>query len=297
MIKAWILAARLRTLPLVLGGSCLAAGVVQLKEGSVSLSILSLYFLTALFLQILSNFANDYGDYMKGTDQVANRLDRMVQLGGLSAKQMLSAIILFSILSLISGIALLLVALEHIDVAFIGWLLLGLLAIGAAVNYTVGKRAYGYVALGDAMVLIFFGIVLVSGGGALLAGGFKPYLILPSVVYGLLSVAVLNYNNIRDIPTDVISRKQTVANRLGLYNAVIYQCILIDIAFILWLYFVWTHFGWHPVLGLSILLFIQELAALSLRKDPETKSINGLLKFQAITTGLFGVLTFIFSYV
>lgn len=296
-MKAWIHAARLRTLPLVLGGSCLAAGLVRMHEGSVSISVLVLFFLTALFLQILSNFANDYGDYIKGTDQVANRLDRMVQSGGLSPKQMLTGIIILSVLSLVAGVTLLVTALKQLDWVFMVWLLLGLVAIGAAVNYTVGKRAYGYFALGDAMVLIFFGVVLVAGGGALLAGGFKPYMIIPSLVYGLLSVAVLNYNNIRDIPTDVISRKQTIANKLGLYNAILYQCILIDIALILWIYHVWTHFTWHPLLGLSVILLIQEFAALTLRNNPETKNVNGLLKFQAITTGLFGVLSYIFSYV
>lgn len=227
-MKNWIEAFRLRTLPLALSsigmGSFLAA-----KNGMYRWEVFALCALTTIFLQILSNLANDYGDTQNGADNVERQgPTRTVQTGAITSKAMLRAIIIFVILSLVSGISLLLIslgweALQKVAL-FFG---LGILCIIAAIKYTAGQNPYGYAGLGDISVFTFFGLVGVLGTYYLHGQDFSSDLILPAISCGMFSVAVLNVNNIRDIESDEVAGKKSIPVRLGPKKARIYHWMIL----------------------------------------------------------------------
>ncbi|NVD05469.1 1,4-dihydroxy-2-naphthoate polyprenyltransferase [Vibrio sp. JPW-9-11-11] len=224
--RIWLDAARPKTLPLALV-SILTGSVLAYSTHRFSLVVSVLAFLTATLLQILSNLANDYGDALKGTDN-DKRLGpiRAIQSGAVSPQDMKLAMIINVLLTVLSGLALVLYALESLEsmLAFIG---LGVLAIVAAIAYTVGNKPYGYVGLGDISVFIFFGLLGVAGTYFLHTGMVDVTLILPAVGCGLLAVAVLNINNMRDIENDQQCGKKTVAVRLGQQRAKQYHFVLL----------------------------------------------------------------------
>ncbi|ELB2092752.1 1,4-dihydroxy-2-naphthoate polyprenyltransferase [Vibrio parahaemolyticus] len=225
-LQIWLEAARPKTLPLALV-SILTGSVLAYSAGHFSLTIAIMAFATATLLQILSNLANDYGDAVKGTDN-ENRLgpQRAMQTGAVSAKQMKQAIIFNIVLTAISGLVLVFYALSSPEsiITFIG---LGILAIIAAIAYTMGSKPYGYVGLGDISVFLFFGLLGVSGTYFLHTGHVDTTLFLPALGCGLLAVAVLNINNMRDIENDRECGKRTVAVRLGQHKAKQYHFILL----------------------------------------------------------------------
>ena len=225
-LQIWLDAARPKTLPLALV-SILTGSVLAFSSHHFSLSVAVLAFITATLLQILSNLANDYGDAVKGTDNEA-RLGptRAIQSGAVTPKTMKQAIIVNVILTMVAGLVLVLHALNSWEsiLAFMG---LGLLAIGAAIAYTVGNKPYGYVGLGDISVFTFFGLLGVAGTYFLHTGIVDLSLILPAIGCGLLAVAVLNINNMRDIENDERCGKRTVAVRLGQKRAKQYHFILL----------------------------------------------------------------------
>ena len=228
MLKPWIKSARLRTLPLAASGTILGAAYAC-YDGAISWLVSSLALLTALLLQILSNFANDYGDYVKGTDN-ADRIgpQRALQSGDLSVKQMRNGIIINSLLTLISGLLLIFFASKTLGQNL--WLMfgvLGILAIAAAIFYTVGKKAYGYNGMGDVMVFVFFGLVSVCGTYFLNTGNLPYEIIILGMGIGALSTGVLNLNNMRDIDNDIVSNKKTFASKLGFEKAKKYHAILV----------------------------------------------------------------------
>lgn len=242
-MKHWIKAARLRTLPLSLSGIILGSLLAKWqleKEGEIwDKSLFFLACLLTLLFQVLSNFANDYGDAVKGTDN-DNRVGpmRAIQSGEISKYQMKVGIIITSFLSLIVTIVLLYVAFQgQFNQAFYSFLLLGVFCILAAIGYTMGKKPYGYMGLGDAFVFVFFGLVSVLGSNFLYTQTFNWQLILPASAIGLFSVAVLNLNNMRDIETDGATGKYTLALKMGFKNAIIYQMILMNLPFVLLLTF------------------------------------------------------------
>ncbi|MEM9831811.1 MAG: 1,4-dihydroxy-2-naphthoate polyprenyltransferase [Bacteroidota bacterium] len=225
--RNWIEAARPRTLPLALAsigmGAFLAASV-----GGFRWEVLLLTILTTIFLQVLSNFANDYGDSVHGADQAGREgPQRAVQSGAISLTAMRQAMVLFSLLSFISGVSLLVVSVQWNIQVLAMFLGLGLLAIAAAITYTAGRKPYGYAGLGDISVLIFFGLVGVLGSFYLHTGYFDPTTLLPALSCGLFSVAVLNVNNIRDIKTDSLAGKRSIPVRLGRNRAVVYHWVLL----------------------------------------------------------------------
>ena len=201
-MKSWISAFRLRTLPLALS-SISMGGFLAASSGQFNGLIFFLCCLTTIFLQILSNLANDYGDSVNGADHSGRTgPERAVQSGVISARQMKNAVITFVLLCLLSGISLLLVSFGwnwRILLLFFG---LGILSIIAAVAYTIGKRPYGYAGLGDISVLIFFGLIGVMGSLYLFTKELSGLKILPALSCGFFSIAVLNINNIRDIESD-----------------------------------------------------------------------------------------------
>ncbi|GIW21128.1 MAG: 1,4-dihydroxy-2-naphthoate octaprenyltransferase [Candidatus Sericytochromatia bacterium] len=220
-IKVWIKAFRLRTLPLSLSGILLSIFLAY-SNGYYNLKTSILCIITTLFLQILSNLANDYGDFVNGIDN-KERLgpSRTVQSGDISPKNMKKAIIVFTILSLISGFFLI------YDKNLFIFAPLGILAIIAAITYTIGRKPYGYIGLGDLSVFIFFGLVSVIGTYFLLTENFNYDLLLISTSIGLFSTAVLNINNIRDIESDKKSGKNSIPVRIGLKKAKIYHYFLL----------------------------------------------------------------------
>ncbi|AWH89027.1 1,4-dihydroxy-2-naphthoate polyprenyltransferase [Limnobaculum parvum] len=211
---AWIESLRPRTLPLALAsivtGSALAAWMHYFQ-----LDIALMALLTAAMLQILSNLANDYGDAIKGSD-TETRIgpNRGMQKGLINQAQMKRALIIVIILTIASGIGLIALACKKPE-DIIGFLGLGLLAIVASITYTVGRKPYGYMGLGDISVLIFFGWLSVAGTYYLQAGTFDTVVMLPATACGLLATAVLNINNLRDIDNDRMNGKNTLAVRLG----------------------------------------------------------------------------------
>ncbi|ARN77741.1 1,4-dihydroxy-2-naphthoate octaprenyltransferase [Nonlabens spongiae] len=256
-LKAWISAARLRTLPLSISGilmgiSCayFMGNIPKIQSGlnpayfdpyfEIRLwKIAALGLITTLLFQILSNFANDYGDGTKGTDN-DKRIGpiRAIQSGLIRPSQMKRAVIITSILSFISAVALISVSLgfKQLLIALF-FLVLGVAAIWAAIKYTVGDDAYGYSGLGDLFVFIFFGPVSVMGIYYLVLQQFNIFLILPSLTIGLLSVAVLNLNNMRDIENDQVSGKNTVVVKIGLAKAKVFHLSLIAVAFVSLIYY------------------------------------------------------------
>lgn len=225
-LRIWVDAARPKTLPLALV-SILTGSVLAFSVGSWSWPVTVLALLTATLLQILSNLANDYGDALKGTDN-EQRLGpmRAIQSGAVSLADMKQAMIINVLLTIVSGLALVFYALDSAR-SIAAFLALGVLAILAAIAYTVGNKPYGYVGLGDVSVFIFFGLLGVSGSYFLHTGQIEWRLLLPSLGCGLLAVSVLNINNMRDIENDALCGKRTVVVRLGQQRAKIYHLLLL----------------------------------------------------------------------
>ncbi|WP_373511301.1 1,4-dihydroxy-2-naphthoate polyprenyltransferase [Persicitalea sp.] len=290
-MNSWIEAARPRTLPLAL--SCILMGCfLAYADGNFSSLVAVLSILTTILLQVLSNFANDYGDAVSGKDSDLREGPRRAVHGGqITARAMQRAIIIFSVLSLISGIGLLYVALRNAP-AEVFWVFLGigLACIAAAITYTAGKRPYGYVGLGDLSVLIFFGWVGVLGTYYLHTLSWNWNLLLPATSCGLFAVAVLNINNIRDIDSDRATGKNSIPVRLGRERAVIYHWVILltGMACVL-LYTITNYSGYSQWLFLlSFPLFIRNgLAVSRLKKAAE---LDPFLKQMALSTLLFVVL-------
>ena len=236
-MKNWIQAARLRTLPLSVSGIIVGSAYAY-YQGFSDWRIVILALLTTLGLQVLSNYANDYGDGVKGTD--ANRIGekRLVAAGIITAEQMKKAVIIAAILTFIIALLLIYVAFgkENFALSLI-FILLGIGSIGAAIKYTVGKSAYGYSGFGDVFVFIFFGLVSVVGSNFLFTHFIDWKLFLPATAIGLLSVAVLNLNNMRDIENDKIAGKNTLVVKMGLKWAKYYHQIIIVLGMICFMIF------------------------------------------------------------
>lgn len=231
-MKHWLQAFRLRTLPLAISSIIVGSALALIVDGHVEGAdargiVVVLALLTAIFLQVLSNLANDLGDHQHGTDN-ADRVgpQRAVQSGAISAAQMKRAMIICGMLAFVSGCALITVALGFTTKTLL-FLTIGLLAIGAAVKYTFGKNPYGYAGLGDISVFLFFGIVGVCGTFYLHVCGMALPVLLPAIGLGLLSAGVLNVNNMRDIANDAASGKRTLVVRMGSTNARIYHTVLV----------------------------------------------------------------------
>ena len=245
-LKMWWETARPKTLPLALAsiftGSAL--GYWANPQGFNGL-VMALCLLTTILLQVLSNFANDSGDHQKGSD-TEERIGafRGIQKGAISAKELKWGLILMVMASFLSGSFLIGIAYENLSdlFAFAG---LGILAIVAAITYTVGVKPYGYMGLGDISVLVFFGLLGVGGTYYLQTHSIDSHIILPAIGSGLLASAVLNINNLRDIEQDAKASKNTLAVRLGAYKGRVYHCILLSVAALCYLAFaVATAISW-----------------------------------------------------
>ncbi|PQV47830.1 1,4-dihydroxy-2-naphthoate prenyltransferase [Jejuia pallidilutea] len=227
-VSIWISAMRLRTLPLSVSGIIVASSFAA-YNGCFNLQIFLLAILTTISLQILSNLANDYGDGVKGTDD-AERIgpERAIQSGKITPNLMFEAIKLNILVCIVLSFLLIFSAFgsQHFLLTLL-YFVLGIASVIAAIRYTIGSKAYGYRGLGDAYVFIFFGLVSVIGCYVLYAKTVHHVVFLPAITIGLLSVAVLNLNNMRDIISDKASGKITLAVKLGVTKAKTYHLFLI----------------------------------------------------------------------
>lgn len=254
-MRAWIKTLRPKTLPLAISamlvGSSLGVFYAQFSWGVMLLAML-----TATFLQTLSNLSNDYGDAINGTDNEA-RLGpiRGMQLGFISVRQMQVAITLCILGTIISGLSLLYIACDTWQDVW-RFIVLGLASIIGAMGYTMGKKPYGYLGLGDIAVLIFFGWLAVAGSFYLQTLTFEPMVMFPATASGLLAIVVLNINNLRDIENDTASGKRTLIVRIGAKNGRYYHVLLIVSAMLCFSFFVLTEvktlWGWLFLLTLPL---------------------------------------------
>ena len=287
-IKHWIQAARLRTLPLSVSGIIVGSAYAY-YQGFSDWRVVVLALLTTLGLQVLSNYANDYGDGVKGTD--ANRIGekRLVAAGVITAEQMKKAVIITAILTFIIALLLIYVAFgkENFALSLI-FILLGIGSIGAAIKYTVGKSAYGYSGFGDVFVFIFFGLVSVVGSNFLFTHFIDWKLFLPATAIGLLSVAVLNLNNMRDIENDKIAGKNTLVVKMGLENAKKYHEFLILTPFVLMILF--SLFIKLSFYAMILVFFILAIHLKTVKKAKKYEDFDPELKKVALSTFALSIL-------
>lgn len=289
--KAWIAAARLRTLPLSISGILIAGALASYAEAFNGL-ILALSLATTLGFQILSNFANDYGDGIKGTDN-QDRVGpaRALQSGALTAAELKKGMWITALLTLALAILLVYVAFgrENIIVSVV-YIFLGIAAIAAAIKYTVGDSAYGYRALGDLFVFIFFGLVSVVGGYCLYTIDLQLLVVIAAFVPGLWSTAVLHLNNMRDRNSDLASNKITMAVKLGVESSKYYHSflLLIGIASGGFVTHSMATIGYHYLPLLAVIPLLLNMQTVWKTKDP--KDLDPELKKVALSTFLFAFL-------
>ena len=288
-LQAWLYAFRLRTLPLAF--SSIITGSFIAFHQSFSWSIFALCLLTTLLLQVLSNLANDYGDSEKGTDN-EDRIGpkRAVQSGILSFDEIKNGIVLCTFLALLSGCSLIWLSLGTSSLYALLFLALGISAIAAAIKYTVGKGAYGYMGLGDVFVLLFFGIVGVGGSYYLQSHFLNWKILLPAFTVGCFSSGVLNLNNMRDRISDAKAGKITLVVKMGGELAKKYHTALIVLGWLTAFVFELINFK-TPLQFLFVLsapLFWKNVLAVWKINDP--KDFDPLLKQLAIATFIFSIL-------
>jgi len=278
---AWISSLRLRTLPLALSSIGMGS-ILALEYRLFSWKIFILTASTAVFLQILSNLANDYGDAVHGADN-AERVGpkRGLHSGDITLPQLRFAIVLCALLAIVSGLWLLGYATG--GGTYFLFLITGFLCIAAAIMYTVGKKPYGYLGLGDIAVFLFFGIVGVAFTFYLYTKGFPAGTLLPACTMGFLSAGVLNINNMRDHDSDASSGKKTLVVRMGTENAKRYHFVLILLAFIaITVYTLLHYYSFYQWLYLvTAPLFIMHLSGVG-RAEP--KNMDKYLKQLSLTT-------------
>ncbi len=291
MFKHYIKAARLRTLPLSISGIIVGSAIAW-KDGYQNFSIFFLAILTTIGFQIISNFANDYGDGVKGTDN-KDRIGpkRALQLGVITPKQMKNAIIITLFTTFIIALLLIYIAFGkvYLQYSFL-FILLGIGSIIAAIKYTIGKKAYGYSGFGDIFVFLFFGLLSTVGSYFLYSKNLSLPVFYPAISIGLLSVAVLNLNNMRDITNDKKANKNTLVVKIGSENAKIYHFVLLSVSLISSLTF--SYFFVHKITSyLFVLAFIPLLIHLNkVMKTSNPKEFDPELKKVALSTFLYAIL-------
>ena len=290
IIKNFIKAARLRTLPLSISGIILG-GFLSVSDGLFNGVIFSLALITTIGFQVISNFANDYGDGVKGTDAIRIGEERMVSSGKISPKQMKKAIMISVILTIIFALFLIY---ESFGLSNFGYSLLffilGIVSVVAAIKYTVGNLAYGYSGFGDIFVFLFFGLLSVLGSYFLFTKEIYFLLTLPAISIGLLSTAVLNLNNMRDYQNDKKSKKNTIVVKIGLKAAKRYHYSLLLLSFISAVSYVVLTFT-KTVQFIFLLAYIPlVIHALFVYNNKEELRLDAELKKVALSTFLFSVL-------
>jgi len=286
--EAWLHAVRLRTLPLALA-SIFAGSFLAAYKGVFRLEILVFSALTTIFLQILSNLSNDYGDTIHGADhQYRQGPVRAVQSGLISLSEMKRAMYLFGALALASGLLLLYLSVQD-WVLFGIFLSMGLAAIWASISYTSGNNPYGYAGLGDISVFIFFGLLGVYGTYFLHSLAWDSSIIWIGFALGLFSAAVLNINNIRDIESDTTAGKKSIPVRIGKKAAIGYNWFLIlggNYCLVLFAFFTRE---WTSLLALAVFPQMIKIGT-NVQKGKDSQTIDPNLKKMAISTLIWVIL-------
>ncbi len=290
-ISLWVSTMRLRTLPLSISGIILASCLAE-YNGYFNWKIFILAILTTLSLQILSNLANDYGDGVKGTDN-DDRIgpERAIQSGKISPDDMFNAIRINILISIGLAFALIFSAfgVKHFLLTML-FFALGIACIVAAIRYTVGNNAYGYKGLGDVFVFVFFGLVSVVGCYVLFAKTIDHVVFLPACTIGLLSMGVLNLNNMRDIVSDEKSNKITFAVKLGQNKVKVYHTILIGLAIALSMLFGILYYSspYNLIFAIAYIPLLIHIKKVNSTTDP--KLLDPELKKLALTTVFLAIL-------
>jgi len=300
-VKSYIKAARLRTLPLSISGIILGSYlgnefVNSLLEHTIRTSIWesSIFWLaifTTVGFQVLSNYANDYGDGIKGSDKNRTGEARMVSSGAITPKQMKTAMIITTIITLLIALLLIYVAFGSesfgYSILFFG---LGIASVAAAIKYTVGNSAYGYSGFGDIFVFLFFGLLSVVGSYFLYTKMINFEIFLPAFSVGLLSTAVLNLNNLRDREQDKTNNKNTLVVKLGAVRAKKYHYFLIIGALITAIIYTVLNFSsiYEFMFLVAFIPLVKNMITVSKNKTPG--ELDGELKKVALSTFLFAIL-------
>lgn len=289
-VKSFIKAARLRTLPLSVSGIIVGSSLGN-DTSILNSAIFWLAIVTTIGFQVLSNFANDYGDGIKGSDKNRTGEARMVASGAITPKQMKNAMIVTTIITLLVAILLIFIAFgkENFGYAVL-FFFLGIASIIAAIKYTVGKSAYGYSGFGDVFVFLFFGLLSVVGSYFLYTKQLNFLIFLPATAVGFLSTAVLNLNNLRDFEQDKINQKNTLVVKLGISNAKKYHYFLIFGALFASSIFVILNFS-SIVQFLFLIAFIPLMKNLvTVAKNNQLSELDSELKKVALSTFLFAII-------
>lgn len=295
-IRPWLAAARLRTLPLSISGVLLgcALGHKDLSEPAYPLLSHPIFWLamaTTIGFQVLSNFANDYGDGVRGTDKYRKGEERMVASGAISPRAMKRAMIFTAVFTLFLASLLIFTAFgnSHFIWAFV-FFNLGIASVIAAIKYTVGKGAYGYSGLGDVFVFLFFGLLSVLGSYFLFTIQWNSMMLLPAISIGCFSMAVLNLNNLRDRQTDAAAGKRTLVVSRGATWGIRYHTVILLIGMACGLGYMYgmgaTGMQWFFLLSyVPFLLNIRTVL-----KHTEPAALDGELKKVAFSTFTFALL-------
>ena len=226
-MNRWVLGARPRTLPAAVAPVLVGTGVA-VSQGDIVWWRLAATMIVSVSIQVATNYANDYSDGVRGTDD--NRVGpvRLVASGLAAPAQVKRAAWTAFTVAMVFGV--------WVSIATSLWLLLvGAASIAAGWFYTGGSKPYGYLGLGELVVFVFFGLVAVAGSAFVHVEKVTRLAVAAGVPVGLLATALLVVNNLRDIPTDMVSGKRTLAVRLGdpgtraLYTA----CLLLPYASLL----------------------------------------------------------------
>ncbi len=298
-VKKYIQAARLRTLPLSVSGIIVGCSLgfkeVLLADSTTSSiwqsPIFWLAILTTIGFQVLSNFANDYGDGVKGTDDNRIGEKRLVASGAITPKQMKTAMVVTTMITLVVASLLIYKAFGKdnfgYSLLFFG---LGIASIAAAIKYTVGKSAYGYSGFGDVFVFVFFGLLSVVGSYFLFTKEVSFTIFMPAFSIGLLSTAVLNLNNMRDRENDKKAGKNTLVVKIGAEFAKYYHYYLITASFLFALLYIVIKYQ-SPFQFLFIIAYLPLIKhLLFVVKNKDEAALDGELKKVVLSTFLFGIL-------
>lgn len=312
MFKAFIQAARLRTLPLSVSGIIIGCSLSNFRiyndptndsltacfdclNYTVNYTIFVLAILTTIGLQVLSNFANDYGDGIKGTDANRKGEKRLVASGIITPKQMKLAVIITAIITFVISLFLIYLSFKEQFVYALVFVVLGLVSITAAIKYTVGKSAYGYSGFGDVFVFLFFGLLSTVGSYFLYTKIATWGVFLPATSVGLLSTAVLNLNNMRDRLEDTKHNKNTLVVKLGSQKSKIYHYVLIGVALLCAIAYVFLNYQ-SPKQFLFLIAFIPLVQnIIVVAKNIIHRELDTELKKVALSTFLFAILFSIFN--